>query len=453
MSLVRTSYISLLAVWAESAVACLLMGGGTLLAAEAPQSSALTSEASKFTGPGSCSSTSCHGGVQPRAETSVRQNEYSLWVVRDKHAHAFAVLSNPVGTRMARILGLPRADTAEKCLACHALNPPPDQRAKTFSDLTDGVSCEACHGPASNWLGPHTTRGWAYEKSLQAGMYNTRDLIKRSEKCLSCHLGNEEKFVDHEMIAAGHPDLYFELDSFSAAMPRHWKEPLDKDPWLGVRTLGTGQAVQLREHLRRVARRAQGSIWPEFSELQCFACHHDLTAAKDSWRQERGYPGRRPGDPPFNMSRYSIFRQVVYEVDRQEGGQLDSQLNKLFGLMSELSADRKQVVAAAESSAELADRLARRIASLQFDQGMTMRLLKSISGDADYIAGQGERSAEQAAMALDSLFIAYIQSAKMGNEQQVRAAINSLFQELSNPSAYNAYTFAREVHKLNALLP
>jgi len=26
------------------------------------------------------------------------------------------------------------------------------------------------------------------------------------------------KFVDHEMIAAGHPDLYFELDSFSAVM-------------------------------------------------------------------------------------------------------------------------------------------------------------------------------------------------------------------------------------------
>jgi len=28
--------------------------------------------------------------------------------------------------------------------------------------------------------------------------------------------GTKNKFVDHEMIAAGHPDLYFELDSFSA---------------------------------------------------------------------------------------------------------------------------------------------------------------------------------------------------------------------------------------------
>ena len=36
-------------------------------------------------------------------------------------------------------------------------------------------------------------------------MYDTRDVTKRAEKCLTCHLGNDEKSVDHEMIAAGHP--------------------------------------------------------------------------------------------------------------------------------------------------------------------------------------------------------------------------------------------------------
>jgi hypothetical protein len=34
-------------------------------------------------------------------------------------------------------------------------------------------------------------------------MYDTRNLEKRSEKCLTCHLGTADKFVDHEMIAAG----------------------------------------------------------------------------------------------------------------------------------------------------------------------------------------------------------------------------------------------------------
>src|ERR1700722_9571445 len=249
-----------------------------------------SNEPSKYNGPGSCSSPSCHGGVQARDQTTVLQNEYSTWVVRDKHAHAFVNLTNPVGMRIAKIMGLPSPDTAPRCLACHALDVPAEQRARTF-DLTDGVGCENCHGPASAWLGPHTTRGWTFEKSLELGLYDTRDLVKRTEKCLTCHLGTAQHRVDHELIAAGHPDLYFELDSFSAVMPPHWKEP-DTDPWFAVRAMAVGQAVQLREQLKRVARESQSGIWPEYAELDCFACHHNLTAAKDSWRQDRGYEGR-----------------------------------------------------------------------------------------------------------------------------------------------------------------
>ncbi len=406
-------------------------------------------EASKYTGPGSCSSPSCHGGVQAREETTVLQNEYSTWVVRDKHAHAFLNLTNPVGTRMAKIMGLPKPDTAPRCLSCHALDVPLDMRARTF-DLTDGVGCENCHGPASAWLGPHTTRDWKYDKSLDLGMYNTRDLIKRSEKCLSCHLGTSEKFVDHELIAAGHPDLYFELDSFMSVMPPHWKD-FDKDPWLGVRSLGVGQAVQLREQLKRIARESQGGIWPEYAELDCFACHHSLTAAKDSWRQERGYPGRRPGNPPWNLSRYVVFRRVIQEADPGASQQLRSEVDKVYALVTAIGSDRKQVAVEASSAAQVADGLAQRLAAMHFDQSGTLRLLKGISSDADDIAEQGERSAEQATMALDSLFIAYTKNDHLANEAQIRAGIHGLFQQVEDPSAYNGFKFTQAMKSLNAL--
>src|ERR1051325_4596873 len=104
---------------------------------------AQTTEPPKYTGPGSCASPSCHGGVQVRTETSVQQNEYSTWVVQDKHAHAFAVLTNPLAVRMARILKIEKPETAAKCLGCHALSVPESDRARTF-DSTDGVSCESC---------------------------------------------------------------------------------------------------------------------------------------------------------------------------------------------------------------------------------------------------------------------------------------------------------------------
>ena len=134
----------------------------------------------KYTGPGSCASPSCHGAVQARAETSVQQNEYSTWVVKDKHARAFSNLSGDVAKRMTRLMRLLSPDKEPRCLGCHALNAPEEQRARTF-DASDGVSCESCHGPASSWLGPHTTRGWTHEKSVALGMQDLRDPANRAE--------------------------------------------------------------------------------------------------------------------------------------------------------------------------------------------------------------------------------------------------------------------------------
>jgi Cytochrome c554 and c-prime len=364
-----------------------------------------------------------------------------------------------VGERMGRILGIGKSEQAEKCLACHALDVPAEARAKTF-DLSEGVSCESCHGPASAWLGPHTTRNWTHEQSVAAGMYDTRSLTRRTEKCLNCHLGTQEKFVDHEMIAAGHPDLYFELDSFSAVMPRHWKTPresapgvpAENDAWEGVREWSTGQAVQLRASMERLAWRAKSKNWPEYSELDCFSCHHALTAPEQSWRQARGYSDRRPGDPPWNGSRDALFRELAHQVDNDTAARLDEQIALLAKLLSQLNPDRDAVTSTATSIASLVNQLSVRIEAQPYDAALTLRILHRISDDADEISGQGERSAEQAAMALDSLFIAYSRTEKPVNAADIRAAINGLFQQLENPSNYNPADFSRQVRKVASLL-
>ncbi|HXQ27249.1 MAG TPA: multiheme c-type cytochrome [Candidatus Acidoferrales bacterium] len=408
----------------------------------------------KYTGPGSCASTSCHGSVTPRTENDVLQNEYSTWIVKDKHSKSYAALTGKIGERMAGILGLGKAETAPRCLACHALNVAPEARARTF-DVSEGVSCESCHGPAAGWLGPHTERDWTHEKSVALGMYDTRDLVKRTEKCLSCHLGGEDKFVNHEMIAAGHPDLFFELDSFSAVMPRHWKETGDaahNDPWYDVRELTTGQAVQLRESMLRLASRSRGKIWPEYSEMQCYACHHSLTPPEQSWRQARGYVGRRPGDPPWNASRFAVFRDVVHQLDGPSADQLDAGIAQVTQLMSQLNPDRDAVASAAANSARLADALVAKINAANYDPASTLRLLQKISADADDISAQGEQSAAQAAMALQSLFVAYDRDVKFQNSAELRGAISALFQQLENPSAYDPDRFARQMQQVNALL-
>ena len=420
----------------------------------------------KYIGPGSCAATSCHGSVKPIAGSRILQNEYSTWILQDKHSRAYQALTGNVGERMARILKLgAKAEQAPKCLACHALYTTPEQRGRAF-EISEGVSCENCHGPASAWLGPHTTRSWQHEKSVTLGMTDTRNVIRRTEKCLECHLGTKNKFVDHEMIAAGHPDLYFELDSFSAVMPRHWKVPRESEPgkavedapWVGVREWAVGQAVQLRAAMERLTWRAKNErfdkkdVWPEYSELSCFACHHALGPAKDSWRQEHGYAGRRPGDPAWNASRYVVFRVLAKQIDAANPQELDRELLVVSDEMSKLNPDRNAASVAASAAAPFAQRIAERLATMEFDQAIVLRMLQRIPDNAENIALADERAAEQATMALDSLYIAYSRETKPANAAEVRAAINGLFQQLENPSAYNADQFASALRRIRPLL-
>ncbi len=426
------------------AVLCLSASAQT-----APQGAAV----SQYTGPGSCASSSCHGAIQPRTETDVQQNEYSTWVVQDKHAKAYTVLSNPQSKRIARNLKLSDPpEKAAKCLACHALDVPASRRARTF-ELDDGVSCENCHGPASAWLGPHTSKNWTHEQSVRLGMYDTKNLVKRSELCLSCHLGTADKSVDHEMLAAGHPDLTFELDSFSAVMPRHWKEHPEKDPWANVRAWSVGQAVQLREALRQLERRSRGPNWPEYAELDCFSCHHALTKPADSWRQEMGYSGRKPGTPPWNNSRIAVLRHIVRDADPQLAQQLDGEMAKVAASMNRLAPAREAVAQTASSAGEVAGRALDRLASRKYDQASALRMLGEISADADAISEGGERSAEQAVMASDVLALACAKNGKLPNEAEVKAAIDAMFQQLENPSSYNPQRFREQLARIKSRLP
>src|SRR5262249_1242636 len=117
-------------------------------------------------------------------------------------------------------------------------------------------------------------------------------------------------------------------------------------------------------------------------------------------------------------------------------------------------ADRKQIAAAAQESAELADKIARKISNFPFDAESAMHLMQRIGGAADWISGQGERSAEQATMVLNSLVLQYSEIAKPepALQTQLKAAIATLFQQLENPPAYAPKTFAERLRAFRKLL-
>ena len=425
------------------------------------QASLLPADASKgykYVGPGSCSASACHGGIQARDTTKVLQNEYSTWIVQDRHARAYTVLNQPLAQRMAKILKISDPTKAQKCLVCHALSVPAEQRGSQF-DIAEGVSCESCHGPSEKWLGPHVQSGARHADMVRLGLVDNKDLAVRSKKCLTCHLGAPGLEVNHEMLAAGHPDLTFELDSFSSIEPPHWvekapdsKAPIE-DKLFGVRIWSIGQATQLEAGMRRLARHARGegwspdhpAVWPEYTEMDCMTCHHSLTKPEDSWRQQEGYGARRPGNPPYNPSRYAVFRHLAKSADPATAAELDSTLTEISTLVAELQPDRAALAAKCDRGAALAGDLARKMRDTTYDRAQTERLMREIAADSDGISLQGERSAEQAAMALDSLYLAYANMA--GANSELKGDIEQMYRLLDNPSAYSAPKFAAQMKK------
>ena len=409
---------------------------------------------SKYVGPGSCSASACHGGIGPMGVTKVRQNEYSTWVTSDKHAHAYRGLQESLGQQIGVVLKLPEPpQKSQRCLVCHALSVPAAEHARDF-DIAEGVSCESCHGPASLWLEPHIEPTAKHRDLVERlHLYDNKNLVKRAEKCLTCHLGAPGMTVDHELIAAGHPDLTFELDSFSAAEPPHWadkdQDGAAADALFGVRAWSVGQAVALQQSMKRVADHAKSGPWPEFSEMDCVTCHHALTGP-ESWRQKSGFAGRRAGDPPYNLSRFVLFKHFGAEVDPRLNEQLAKASDLVKQKVTNLSPNRAEVETAANRAAELASQMIAEVRDASYDGERTERLLRSITEDADPIAFDGERTAEQATMTIDSLYIAEAKAA--GPAPATRQAIDGLFRLVNNPSSYDAKQFADQLRVVRSTL-
>ena len=372
----------------------------------------------KFTGAASCGASNCHGSTKPKADNP-KLNESIIWFQKDKHAKAYATLTNEKlksgvsPAKIARELKIAKAETSSRCLTCHAVDVKPELRGPKF-DITEGVHCDGCHGPAEKWLEPHAEKGWTHAQSVKLGMYDTQNFLLRAEKCVSCHLA-----IDSELVAAGHPDLLaFELDTFSVSMPPHWR---DKGTWASTKAWATGQVISLREAARQLAERAGGSA-------------SDKLVAEAS-QKVRGHGG--------------MVRQVMGVVTPEAQKALDQEL----AVVAEAKPDRPKLVAAAKNVARTMDQQATKVAAREYDQASTRKLLADISGDAETIGAGGVRGAEQAAMALDRLYATWSKAPGNKADKAVSDALDRIFGSLEDPKKFDAKKFAADMKALQAALP
>jgi hypothetical protein len=402
----------------------------------------------------SCGGSTCHGATQPVRGSQVMQNEYLVWQRQDKHAKAYAVLLEPRSQRIARNLGLPDAHNAKVCLDCHADNVPQQLQGRQFQ-ISDGVGCEGCHGGGQRWLGPHIAGSIPTAELQKLGLFPTEDPVARAQLCLSCHLGDETRFVTHRIMGAGHPRLSFELDTFTEIQPAHYQVDDDyrkrKQVASGVQTWAIGQAMAVSRTMAGLAdsNRRMAGAFPELSFYDCQACHHPMSDLR--WQSRPG-TGLGPGVIRFNDSNLLMLRLLARRLAPEEGTALAGQLRALHGAMSEGRGDPGAV---AREIRGIADRLVQRFARHSFAPEDMRGLLAAIVADGREGQFADYAGAEQATMAIASVTQALQRAGALTEAQhgELKAAIEQCYAATAKDDAYSPSAFGRALQAVERALP
>ena len=392
---------SMLLSCAVTAIAC-AAGWINAVARAEPASSAPAGEHT-YLGVVACAR--CHRAPTPEdkeANTGVALTEYTTWSTQDKHKDAYEVLLKPRAQRMQQLLGYDVTKDG-RCLSCHAVDCS-SSKCDTSFVASRGVSCEACHGPSSDWVDPHWKPGWRGLTAAQKESRGMRDVWNPKEQaklCCSCHVGDaaQGKFVSHKMYAAGHPPLpSIELAAFMAQMPPHWIPLEDKPQEVRAtyknrlptapqsKMVVLGGAVALEANLKLLVEHAKGGAdpqrdWPELALYDCYACHHELQMP--SWRQARGYDGP-PGRPTVRQWPLTAS-QVAFAKLEPSGSSISAVLEPFRNTLGATPFGDRDELAKAVASAPTTQGMARiaelidAIAAAQFDAKASRDCLLTIS--------------------------------------------------------------------------
>ena len=137
---------------------------------------------------------------------------YDKWAAT-KHAIAYATLASKESKAIAKEMKIEDAQKSERCLICHVTGYTSSGVAKIFGEggvakifgkdgvariyggaeppkgekysMEEGVTCEACHGPAGDYIKSHIKKGNQKQAMADGLIMPTEELSK--ELCVRCH--------------------------------------------------------------------------------------------------------------------------------------------------------------------------------------------------------------------------------------------------------------------------
>ena len=402
-----------------------------------------------YVGVASCAGSTCHGRSEADGKI-VRQDELRAWQDPSSpagaHSRAWRVLTEPRSKAIAARLGIGEASTAPACLGCHA-TPAGGARGPRFQ-ISDGVGCESCHGPASGWLASHYAVGGTHSNNVARGMVPLDDPRARAGQCLDCHFGSADagQFVNHRIMAAGHPRISFELDLFST-LQQHHNEDGDyvqrKRRTNPVQMWAVGQAMALERSLtlfQNVERGTEG-MFPEFYFFDCHTCHRRISDDPRAEPDKEANPARPipRGMPAYNDENMIMLSAAARVVAPAAASRFDRD-SRAFHLA--IAKDRASALAAANplkaSARAVADAFAGGVSRAQ-----TFEIIDAIAGGAISPRFTDYAGSVQAVMAVDTLLSSLVNSGQVSGSaaEAIRADINGAYRAVREPNDYRPRDF------------
>jgi hypothetical protein len=320
-------------------------------------------------------------------------------------------------------------------------------------------------------------------------MLNTKDLAVRAEVCAGCHVGKHaphgllEQDVNHDLIAAGHPRLSFELSAFLDNMPAHWDErdenagpvgPNHRAADFPARAWAVGQLATAKaalELLEARADRAQSALallekrpgeaeavpelqplaqpamrvekptvlWPEFTEYGCFSCHHDLR--DQAWRRRSQASGSIRGTPQWGSWTLPLPSELIAEFVPQSVAQTYAKsIEPLSTEMAKPVPDLKVVKREARAMADVFGRYLEPLASQRFDGPQIRRLIELFGGPDAWGRVANWDQATQLYLALAPLCQSWValEPDRKADQGRLQARLKEIRGRLSFPTGYDS---------------
>jgi len=254
-------------------------------------------------------------------------------------------------------------------------------------------------------------------------------------------------------MGAGHPRLSFELRTFAALEPAHYREDADYHARKGdanaLAAWAVGQAVAAQGILSILSDPARrDGLFPELVAFDCHACHHPMSDQRWSPRLGIG-----PGRVRVNDSHLLMLRAIVRAVLPAESGGFDAEVRAMHRGVSagELPAGKSatDLVRALSQSIEA---LLPALASGTYDAPAMRRILAALVEESGMPVYSDYAGAVQAVMAINGLAVDLRARGDLPPDKAVDAALADLLSTLANEERFRPADFSRQLATLRRAL-